>query len=161
MATANHTANPSRSTDTFKKIFDDAKADYVKKTGQRLEDHSFAQHLARCNDPETISALFESQTKAFNGISGNKMTTWGNTIVDILLNFSDAFGDVIGLVSNLLRPGVPSFNSRTCGSQTLSPGKMVLMGFSALLQVCPRHKSLIAHMCNAQTHTGRQRRLSH
>lgn len=160
MATGNHTADPSRSTDTFMKIFNKAKTDYENRTGERLEHHPFAQRLASCQGPEAISAIFESQSGALNRLSKDKMTNWCRTIVDVLLTFSDTLGDVAGLVSHLLRP-VPSSNSRTSGSQTFSPAKLVLTGFGILLQVRPRTIYFIAHICNAQTHTGRQRRLSH
>ena len=105
MATGNHTAGPSRPTDNFTAIFNLASEKYQRVTGQSLKTHPFASKLRPCKDPDAVLTIFKTQYVALNRLcNGDKrLNTWWETIVDVLLTFSNTLSDGFDLVSDLLR----------------------------------------------------------
>ena len=72
--------------------------DYEKKTGIVLAKHPLAEKLQNCNSVESVTAVFQEQTKAFNGSRrGDKVLKPLKTIVSVLHKLSAA-ADTISLV---------------------------------------------------------------
>ena len=95
---------PGPSTDNFTAIFNAASNEYLRVTGKRLDTHPFAAQLDTSPSPEVVSNIFRTQAQAFSKFSkgDEKLMTWLNPTVSILLAFSETLGEGIGLVSSLI-----------------------------------------------------------
>jgi hypothetical protein len=96
---------PGPSTDNFTAIFNAASNEYLRVTGKRLDTHPFAAQLDTSPSPEVVSNIFRTQAQAFSKFSkgDEKLMTWLNPTVSILLAFSETLGEGIGLVSSLIQ----------------------------------------------------------
>ena len=95
---------PGPPTDNFTAIFNAASNEYLTVTGKRLDTHPFAAQLDTSPSPEVVSNIFRTQAQAFSKFSkgDEKLMTWLNPTVSILLAFSETLGEGIGLVSSLI-----------------------------------------------------------
>ena len=102
MSASNQTAGPS--TNNFTSIFNAASAEYQRLTGKSLDTHPFAAQLDTCQTPDAISNILRTQAQAFAKFheGEERLMTWLDPTVQILLTFSDTLGEGIGLVSNLI-----------------------------------------------------------
>ena len=102
MSTSSQVAGPP--TDNFTAIFNTASNEYQRVTGKRLDTHPFAAQLDTCHSPEAVSDVLRTQAQAFSkfGKGDEKLMTWLNPTVNILIAFSGTLGEGIGLVSRLI-----------------------------------------------------------
>jgi hypothetical protein len=102
MSASNQVAGPS--TDNFSAIFNAASNEYQRVTGNRLDTHPFAAQLETSCSPEAVSNVLRTQAQAFSKSreGDEKLMTWLNPTINILLAFSGTLGEGIGLVSNLI-----------------------------------------------------------
>ena len=100
MSATNQTAGPS--TDNFSAIFNVASAEYQRLTRKSLDTHPLAAQLDTCRNPETISNVLRTQAQAFGKFreDDERLMAWLDPTICILLTFSDALGEGIGLVSD-------------------------------------------------------------
>ena len=59
-------SNTSSSLSNFQDLFDIALAEYAKRTGQDLRSHPLAAEIDRCESPDSILAIFQAQSQAFD-----------------------------------------------------------------------------------------------
>jgi hypothetical protein len=132
MSASNQTAGPS--TNNFTAIFNAASAEYHRLTGKSLDTHPFAAQLDTCQTADAISNILRTQAQAFAKFceGDERLMTWLDPTIHILLTFSDTLGEGIGLVSNL----VCLHTSVDIQFQAFSPAKTIFTGISALLGVC-------------------------
>ena len=102
MSVSNQVAGPS--TDNFSAIFNAASNEYQRVTGKSLDTHPFAAQLDTCRSPEAVSNVLRTQAQAFSKFhkGDEKLMTWLNPTINILLVFSGTLGEGIGVVSNLI-----------------------------------------------------------
>ena len=133
MSATNQTAGPS--TDNFSAIFNVASAEYQRLTGKSLDTHPFAAQLDTCKNPEAISNVLRTQAKAFSKFreGDERLMTWLDPTVHILLKISDTLGEGIGLVSNLVHFAHDGFEH--ISYQAFSPAKTIFTGIGVLLGV--------------------------
>jgi hypothetical protein len=138
MSTTNQTAIPSEPS-TFSSIFDAALEEYKSKTGQDLRTHSFANLLGSCNSEsaDAILTIFQNQVDAHNRSKKNCHTLLRclNTIVPILLMFSDTLGGGLSLVCLDARFLSLLSILRVTHYQAFPPAKVIFSGVGVLLQV--------------------------
>jgi len=105
MSTSHQVAGNSSPTDNFTAIFNAATTKYYSVTGTRLETHPLATQLDTCRSPEAFSGLLQTQAQAFSKFrkADEKLMAWLDPTVHILFTFSETLGEVIGLVSCLIR----------------------------------------------------------
>ena len=137
MSASNQSAGPS--TNTFTAIFNAASTEYRRLTGKSLDTHPFAAQFDTCQTPDAISNILRTQAQAFAKFreGDERLMTWLDPTIHILLTFSDTLGEGIGLVSNLVCLQFTHECSLTFSSQAFSPAKTIFTGISALLGVCP------------------------
>jgi len=85
----------------FQALFDAALQDYETKTGIALDKHPFAEELQSCDSAESVTAVLNNQTQAFNEFLGrDKVLKPLKNTLTILHKLSAAanFGHDIGLV---------------------------------------------------------------
>jgi len=109
----NRTSTPSN----FDALFDAVLAKYTKRTGQDLRNHELARMLDRCESPDSILAIFNEQSQAFDEFRNGdpKLIKWLAPIVNGLraISTSAAVSAGASLVSLTQYP-IPlpmSFNS--------------------------------------------------
>ena len=102
MSIRTQSARPS--SDNFTAIFNAASSEYQRVTGKRLDTHPLATQLGPCNSPEAVSKILLKQAQAFSKFSKNdeKLMSWLDPTIQILLVFSATLGEGIGLVSHLI-----------------------------------------------------------
>ena len=102
MSASNQSAGPS--TDNFTAIFNAASTEYRRLTGKSLDTHPFAAQFDTCQTPDAISNILRTQAQAFAKYheGDERLMTWLDPTIHILLTFSDTLGEGIGLVSNLI-----------------------------------------------------------
>ena len=87
----------------FKSLFDTALAKYAKRTGQDLLNHPLAAAIDRCESPDSILAIFQAQSQAFDEFrSGDpKLIKWLGPVVNGLhaISANTVLGDIASLVS--------------------------------------------------------------
>jgi hypothetical protein len=93
--------DPSSSS-RFRLLFGNALKDYETQTGSKLDDHPFAKQLETFDSVESITAIFQEQSRSFRdfrGGNGNLMKPL-KSAVHILHRLSDStvLGESIGLV---------------------------------------------------------------
>jgi len=82
-------------------LFDAALQDYKAKTGIALGEHPLAEELQNCDSIESVTAVLNSQTEAFNEFQGkDKILKPLKNTLSILNKISAAakFGQDVGLV---------------------------------------------------------------
>ena len=82
-------------------LFDAALQDYKTKTGIALDKHPFAEELQNCDSVESVTAVLNSQTEAFNEFRGkDKILKPLKNTLSALYKLSTAakFGRDVGLV---------------------------------------------------------------
>ena len=92
----------------LKSLFDAVLQDYQTKTGIALDKHPIAEELENCDSVETVTAVLNSQTEAFNEFRGNdKILKPLNNTLSVLHKLSAAakFGQDVGLVRRWSLPG--------------------------------------------------------
>ncbi len=85
----------------FQALFYAALQDYETKTGIALDKHPFAEELQSCDSAESVTAVLNNQTQAFNEFLGrDKVLKPLKNTLTILHKLSAAanFGHDIGLV---------------------------------------------------------------
>jgi hypothetical protein len=104
MSATNQVAGPSGSSDNFTAIFQAASSEYESVTGKRLDIHPFATQLDSCDSPEAVLNIFQTQAQTFDNFrkGDEKLLTWLDPIVHVLLSFSATLGEGIGLVSHYI-----------------------------------------------------------
>jgi hypothetical protein len=102
MYASHQVAGPS--TDNFTAIFNAASNEYLRVIGKRLDTHPLAVQLDSCRSPEAVSNVLRTQALAFDKSRkvDEKLMTWLDPTVHILLAFSATLGEGIGLVSRLV-----------------------------------------------------------
>lgn len=85
----------------FRLLFGNALKDYEKQTGTKLDDHPFAKRLETCDSVESITTIFQEQSRSFRGFRGDdgKLMKPLKSAVHILhkLSASTVLGESIGL----------------------------------------------------------------
>jgi hypothetical protein len=106
MSATNQAAGLSPSTNNFAAIFQAASSEYESVTGNRLDAHPFATEFDSCDSPEAVLNVFRTQAQTFDQLSkgDEKLLTWLDPMVHVLLSFSATLGEGIGLVSHLFIP---------------------------------------------------------
>ena len=102
MSTSNQRTN--RSTTNFTAIFEAASNEYKSLTGEDLETHPFGAALEENSSPDAVLEVFREQAQAFDKCRKgddklSKLMTWLAPMVHILITFSGALGEGIGIVS--------------------------------------------------------------
>jgi hypothetical protein len=118
-------------------LFDAALQDYKSKTGIALDEHPFAEELQNCDSVEALTAVLNSQTKAFNQFRGkDKILKPLKNTLSVLHKLSAAAksGQAIGLVRRWALTGLST--SLTPILQHFSPVTAIETGLSILLSVC-------------------------
>ena len=85
----------------LQELLEAALNDYEKKTGIALDKHPLAEELQNCNSVESVTAVLNSQTEAFNEFRGKDkiMEPLKNTLsVLYKLSAAASFGQDVGLV---------------------------------------------------------------
>jgi hypothetical protein len=103
-------SSPSTSTSSnFQSIFNAALEGYEKKTKKKLLTHPLVTQLQSCNSPTEILSLLEGLVQQFDqGRSSNdRLQSWLNPTVNVLLAFSATLSEGVGLV-NLTRLSLKS-----------------------------------------------------
>ena len=102
MSSTNQTAG--HSTDNFTAIFNVAINKYWRLTGKHLDTHPFAAQLDPCQSPEAISNVLRTQAQAFRRFreGEERLMKWLDPTIHILCTLSDALGQGIDLVGNLV-----------------------------------------------------------
>lgn len=98
--TSNHTTfTPSN----FGALFETALDNYTKRTGQDLRKHQIAAVIERCESSDSILAIFQEQSQAFDKFRNGdpKLIKWLAPVVDGLCTISSiaALGNGASLVS--------------------------------------------------------------
>jgi len=86
-STSNHTTStPSN----FGALFEAALANYTKRTGQDLRKHPMATAIERCESPDSILAIFQKQSQAFDKFRNGdpKLIKWLAPVVNGLYTIS-------------------------------------------------------------------------
>lgn len=82
-------------------LFETALQDYEKLTGTKLADHPLAKQLETCGSVESITAVFQEQTRAFREFRGDdrKVMKPLHCAINIVhtLSISTVLGESIGL----------------------------------------------------------------
>ena len=68
----------------FKSLFDTALAKYAKRTGLDLRNHPLAADIDRCESPDSILAIFQAQSQAFDEFRNGdpKLIKWLRPVVN-------------------------------------------------------------------------------
>ena len=105
MPTPQQTTGPAQPADKFRPIFEAAVSKYKEITKKSLDTHPFAKKLDGCDSPEAVSKIFRTQAEVFSeSCEGDKkVMTVLDPIIHILLSFSDAIAEGIGLVRLFIR----------------------------------------------------------
>ncbi|KAH9996134.1 hypothetical protein BJV74DRAFT_987004, partial [Russula compacta] len=84
---------------TFQSIFDAASTEYERKTGQDLQNHSFAAELDHCNSPDAVLEILQRQADALEeaGMSDQTLMKWLNPTVHVLYTFSETIGEGVSI----------------------------------------------------------------
>ena len=94
----------------LKFLFEAALQDYERQTGIALAKHPLAERLQQCHSAESITAVVNEQTQAFNEFwEKEKVVRLFKSAVSVLykLSASAKLGEVIGLVHLQHSWGVP------------------------------------------------------
>jgi hypothetical protein len=87
----------------FETLFDTALAKYTKRTGQDLRNHPLAAAIDRCNSPDSILAIFQEQSQAFDEFRNGdpKLIKWLGPVVNGLhaISTNTVLSDGASLVS--------------------------------------------------------------
>ena len=95
----NSTDAPSRS--NYQAIFDSALDAYKEKTGQDLTSNPLLRSFETCHSPDAILAMLKAQIiePGQSQNRGDKLLTWLNPTINVLIAFSAAIGGSVGQVS--------------------------------------------------------------
>ena len=68
----------------FETLFDAALTKYAKRTGQDLRNHPLAAAIDRCESPDSILAIFQAQSQAFDEFRNGdpKLIKWLRPVVN-------------------------------------------------------------------------------
>jgi hypothetical protein len=125
---------PTPASSNFQLIFNNALKAYERRTRSDLLAHPLAAQLQACDSPSAILAAIHQQVQAINQSqrADERLTKWLNPTVNVLLAFSGALGEGVGLVSfwtsTRLNPPHSYLFSRHSRLQKLS--LLVLLSFS-------------------------------
>ena len=122
----------------FEILFDTALAKYAKRTGQDLRNHPLAAAIDRCQSPDSILAIFQEQSQAFDEFRNGdpQLIKWLGPVVNGLhaISTNTVLSDGASLVSpNQFRASFPKwFDSNL---QAFPPANIVFSGIGVLLSV--------------------------
>jgi hypothetical protein len=92
----------STSSSSFQSLFIAALQDYGSQTGTKLDEHSIAKQLEKCDTVDSITSVLQEQARTFRefrGEDGKIMKSLKSAIhVLYTLSTSTALGEGIGLV---------------------------------------------------------------
>lgn len=90
----------------YQVIFDSALKTYKKKTGKDLTKDPLLRRLETCNSPDAVLYILRAQILEPGQPQGsrNRLTTWLDPTVNVLISFSATLGALVGQVS----PGDPA-----------------------------------------------------
>ena len=127
-------ATPSSA--NFDSIFNSALDHYKNRTNQDLTSHPLLPALQPCNSPEAVLAVLREQIPSFSESRNpdDGLTKWLVPTVNVLLGFSAALGEGVGLV-NIRTPLLEKFPLILL-SQAFPPAKVIFAGVGVLLLVC-------------------------
>lgn len=85
----------------YQAIFDSALEAYKKKTGKDLTSNPLLRSFKTCHSPDAILAILKAQIigPGQSQSSGDKLLTWLNPTINVLIAFSAAIGATAGQVS--------------------------------------------------------------
>jgi hypothetical protein len=108
-----HATSSSTSTSpaNFDAIFNSALDVYKKRTKQDLTSHPLLPALQACNSPDAVLAVLREQIPSFSQSRNpdDGVTKWLVPTVNVLLGFSAALGEGVGLVNIRTPPCWRSF----------------------------------------------------
>jgi hypothetical protein len=86
----------------FQVLFESALRDYESQTGTILADHPLAQQLQNCDSIESVTAVLQTQVRAFTESRGGdgKIMKSLNRVISVLysLSASTTLGEAIGMM---------------------------------------------------------------
>ena len=136
MSSTRHT--PSTSSN-FEALFEAALAKFTKCTGQDLRNHPIATKIDRCRSPDTILAIFEEQSRAFDEFRNgdHRLTGRLKPIVDGLhaISTNATLSAGASLVSSPFHVSVVIIDKLHRLPQAFPPANIVFSGFGFLLSV--------------------------
>jgi hypothetical protein len=127
------------SSSRFRLLFDNALKDYEQQMGTKLNDHPLARHFETCNSVESITAIFQEQSRAFREFRGDgpdgKLMKPLHSAVHILhtLSASTVLGEGIGLARQ--QWFFWTLPVLMCVRQPFPPARAIFAGFAILLGV--------------------------
>jgi hypothetical protein len=89
--------HPTSTSPNFQLIVDNALKAYKKRTKNDLLTHPLADRLQACDSPNSILTVLQEQVQELNE-SQRSNTKWLDPTVNVLLTFSEALGEGVGLV---------------------------------------------------------------
>ena len=96
-------ASKTSSVSNFKTLFDTALTKYAKRTGQDLRSHPLSAAIDRCDSPDSILAIFQQQSQAFDEFRNGdpKLIKWLRPVVNGLhaISTNTVLSDGASLVS--------------------------------------------------------------
>jgi len=77
-------SNTSSLPSAFETLFNTALDNYAKRTGQDLRNHPLAAAIDRCGSPDSILAIFQAQSQAFDEFRNGdpKLIKWLRPVVN-------------------------------------------------------------------------------
>jgi hypothetical protein len=96
-----HATSSSASSANFDSIFNSALDVYKHRTKQDLISHPLLPALQACNSPDAILAVLREQIPSFSQSQNpdDGLTKWLVPTVNVLIGFSAALGEGVGLVN--------------------------------------------------------------
>jgi hypothetical protein len=104
MSAAHQTGGPSPIHTNFAAIFNAAKGEYQRVTGNQLDNHPLSTQFVSCDSPESVSEVLRTQAQAFSKFrkGDENLMVWLDPTVHILFTLSATLGEGIGLVISLV-----------------------------------------------------------
>ena len=129
---SNITSTPSN----FETLIDVALVKYTKRTGQDIRKHPIASVFDECKSPESIFAVFQEQSRAFDEFRNGdpKLVKWLTPIVDVLYNISTKHESTRAVLVSQTQFHILLSTSFNAYSQAF-PANIILSGIGILLSV--------------------------